>query len=413
MKYGYMVLSELLDRYNRSKHRKGEAKVNRSVRFPIRLSSFPEYFIDGLNSQTEVINDELRHLAKQDLLSLNWLEKDVLIDSVDLNIARIEEVHDMLGVNSLQEIIQERIRFFSNLRDTFQTPWILRFVEEALLTLERKKLPNFAKDSDFLRLLTECFRGIEEKGEDLLPERFFSKRYLNDSKAFERHLRSRIITIYKQHSTTNGSDLEDEDILQEIGIVKSLEEIQIWGDFQYTCEGNILDFSTFPFGTSLNGETIRIGEILRIGSESLLIIENKGVFREYIKRKREVDEVVLYIGGFPGPLKRTLFQQIKSWVDREQLANRFTFRFWGDIDLGGFRIFLHLKSSVLPSLLPFRMDVESFLLYTAWAEPMDESYMKTLMKLKDDCRYECFWPVIDEMSTRWLRLEQEAFYVNP
>jgi len=411
MKYGFFVLHELLTRYNRSKHRKGEAKVNRSIRFNFQPSLFPEYFVDGLSSQVDVINEEMKHLENQGLIFICWMERDVLINYVDANLQKIDDIHVLLGINPLQEVIQERIHFFTRLRGSLQSPWILRFIDETLRMLEKKELPAVAKDADFLDLLEKSFHGIEEKGEDVLPERFFSKRFLGGSKLFEKHIRSRLVTLYKQYAAADCSEWEEEDVLQEIGIVKSFEELQIWGDFLYGCEDKTLCFSDFPYGTTLNAETIRSGEVIRIGHQQLLIIENKSVFREYIKRKQNVDEMVIYIGGFPGPLKRRLFEQIQSWVDREKESS-FTFRFWGDIDLGGFRIFHHLKSTVLPDLVPYRMDVKNFRSSMKWAESTDVNYIKALEKYRIDERFECFWLVIDEMLKHQLRLEQEAFYVS-
>lgn len=411
MKYSFFVLHELLARYNRSKHRKGEAKVNRSVRFNFQPSLFPDYFVDGLGSQVDVINEEMKHMESQGFIFIHWMERDVLIDYVDVNLQKIDDIHVLLGIHSLQGVIDERIQFFSNLKNSLQTPWIMKFVDEILGTLEKKELPAIAKDSDFLGLLVKSFQGIEEKGEDVLPERFFSKRYLRDSKLFEKHIRNRLVTLYKQYAEGDCSEWEEEDVLQEIGIVKSFEEIQIWGDLVYRCEEKNLCFSDFPFGTTINAETIRMGEVIRIGHEQLLIIENKSVFREYIKRKLTADELVIYIGGFPGPLKRKLFEQIQLCVDREKQGS-FTSRFWGDIDLGGFRIYHHLQSTVLPNLVPYRMDVESFLSYLDWAESTDGKYLRTLRKLKGDQRFARFWLVIDEMLKHELRLEQEAFYVG-
>ncbi len=410
MKYAYRILNELLARYNRSRHRKGDAKVNRSIRFYFEPNSFPEYFIDGLNNESDVINDEMKQLERQGLVVINWIEKEVLLQYVDINLNKIKEVHVLLGQESLNEVIQQRIQFLNMKSFELKTPWILRVIDRTLDVLKNQELPALAQDHEYLQLLISCFQGIEEKGEEIMPERFFSKRYLKDSKLFEKRIRSRLVTLYKQNYE-GVSDWDEDDVLQEIGIVKSFEEMQVWGDLQYLCNGRILQFGNFPFGTTINADTIRTGEIIRIGHNRILIIENKSVYLEYVKRKQSMDELVVYVGGFPGPIKRKLFSQIHTWMKREKTTSP-SIHFWGDIDLGGFRIFHHLQSLVLPMLNPFRMDEASLLSHLEWAEPVEQSYKKVLIKLRENSHMERFWPVIDEMINRNLRLEQEAFYVG-
>jgi hypothetical protein len=86
----------------------------------------------------------------------------------------------------------------------------------------------------------------------------------------------------------------------------------------------------------------------------------------------------------------------------------FKYLFWGDIDMGGFRIFDHLSSTVLPDLQPYRMDEATFLEYIKWAELPESEYLKKLGRLYDEERFSSFKGVINLMLTHKKRLEQEG-----
>ncbi|KIL36997.1 hypothetical protein SD71_04735 [Cohnella kolymensis] len=86
----------------------------------------------------------------------------------------------------------------------------------------------------------------------------------------------------------------------------------------------------------------------------------------------------------------------------------FTSFFWGDIDLGGFNIFTHIRERVIPNLKVFNMDESTFLKYRNYAEPIDSAYRPKLSRMVGDPRYEVFQSVLEVMLKDGLRLEQEA-----
>lgn len=81
---------------------------------------------------------------------------------------------------------------------------------------------------------------------------------------------------------------------------------------------------------------------------------------------------------------------------------------WGDIDLGGIRIFQLLQSRFFPGLRPYRMDAETLLRYEAQAAPVSDEYADRLRQALDDPRYAQWLPVFQVMLERRIRLEQES-----
>lgn len=89
-------------------------------------------------------------------------------------------------------------------------------------------------------------------------------------------------------------------------------------------------------------------------------------------------------------------------------AGRYIFWHWGDIDYGGFRIFVHLRDNCLPDLKPLHMDTATLVNYRAYGLPFSKQYARKLRRLAADARYRIFHPLLDHMLEHNLCLEQEC-----
>ena len=157
-------------------------------------------------------------------------------------------------------------------------------------------------------------------------------------------------------------------------------------------------------------------------ANKILFIENKANYIDYIQNKIKDNEFVIYHGGMYGPIKGLFFKKIYdasnevlnelSNDDSNKASNRLSknieFYHWSDIDIGGFKIFARLKR-IIPSLKPYKMDVESFYSKKAYWKNMSEDYRKKLLEIKKQLDYNCFDDLIDEMLKTNSKLEQEAF----
>ncbi|MDD3198665.1 MAG: DUF2220 family protein, partial [Eubacteriales bacterium] len=85
---------------------------------------------------------------------------------------------------------------------------------------------------------------------------------------------------------------------------------------------------------------------------------------------------------------------------------------WGDIDLGGFKIFLQIKNNISSRVKPWQMDSETLLKYKNMAGSYDENYRHKLEKALEDQSYAYFHDVIKTMLKYNIRLEQEAISIK-
>lgn len=81
---------------------------------------------------------------------------------------------------------------------------------------------------------------------------------------------------------------------------------------------------------------------------------------------------------------------------------------WGDIDLGGIRIFQYLKTNFFPWLRPYRMDVDTLVHYRSQAAPIGSDYADQLRQALNDENYAEWHELLQSMLELGVRLEQES-----
>jgi DNA topoisomerase VI subunit A len=200
--------------------------------------------------------------------------------------------------------------------------------------------------------------------------------------------------------------MEDAEALEAVGIIKTMEELLFYGPLKVKLFDQQIDFGLFRYGASMNTGMIRDFEVTGLDAAKVITIENKANFIEYIKREDIKDTLVVYLGGFYSPVKRVFLKKIYDYIESRGID--VSFQHWGDIDLGGFNIFIQLKSKLLDSLSPLYMDAETLRKYRSSAGKFESSYGKKLERLLHDERYAAFHEVINEMLKSSIKLEQEA-----
>jgi len=144
--------------------------------------------------------------------------------------------------------------------------------------------------------------------------------------------------------------------------------------------------------------------ITDLKADTIITIENKASYREYCSQMGE-NTLSIYLAGFPGPMKKLFLQKLYEYTEKFRPETRLLH--WGDIDLGGFRIFRNMKD-VVPTLEPHLMDVETLLKHRGQCQGLSKGYDKLLKALLEDMGYDEFHGVIKVMFQENIRLEQEG-----
>lgn len=408
MDYKKLILDLLLDKYEESRHYAGDAKVNRRIALYFSKKIFPQYDIE----KTEIkdnIHYSLYALEGKGIISIQWekFEKGNIVHKIYLNIDNVEGGYTEAGRKPKKDVVSDILYMLGGLAKSINTGWILSFIESQIKEIQEKKnlTKYIPRDEYILDLLMNALKGADDKGEEEMLERVFSKRYLGGSKLFETKVRSRLCTILREfYLNTDG--LEDEEVLQEIGIIKTVEDLLFYGPLKIKLFDHIIDFAHFCFGASMNTGMIKNFEIVDLNISRVITIENKANYIEFIKKEKLYDTLVIYLGGFYSPVKRIFLKKVYDYIKLSCSGAEFIH--WGDIDLGGFNIFMQLKAKIIDELLPLYMDAETIRRYASSGEKLDSDYGKKLEKLLENNEYAVFHEVIKEMLKLGIKLEQET-----
>jgi len=414
MDYRKEILRRLLDKYENSKSFYDDS-VNRRITL---IMSEEKDISDRLESADEKIDftDCLRYLESENIAVVKWMkyEEGNLADRIYLvrEPESLNKAYCLAGRKRLaDELDTLKILLREAAAEIKNEKWIRDFFLEMLEYAEsRHKIPRFFKgtqneNQDLIRAL--LFLNGHSQEEILM--RVFSIRCFHDSKYFEKNVLSRLLSVirYCFREENEGDALNDEELLSLNGIRKSPEIMEFCGNLLITMEnGQSIDYSKMIYGAYMNSETADHIRNIDLGDTGkVTFIENKTNYLWYISGagERKKDELVIYHGGCYSPVRGRWFQKIQEAAGGKDIV----FRHASDIDAGGFRIFMRLKSEIIPDLIPYRMDVRTYEKYKKYGVHFDEKYAQILCNMLEDESYGIFHDVISCMLNDRTKIEQE------
>lgn len=412
MNYRQHLLDVLLDKYENSAHFHGNAQVNRRVALPFTKNSLPVYFAGDLPREKAAIHQAVAELQASGLLTVEWLpgEKGNLIKRIALNLDALPEAYHLTARTPKADQLDIFAEMIRQTLAVIPAGWMHDVLTDTLHSLQNSRnLPfPFPAEAAALRLLLQALAGLADKGEAEIPERIFSIRYLGHSKHFAGKTRGALISLARSRLLPDP-DLSDEDILAELGLVRTSAEILLAGPLVLAMDDTAVDLSPLTFGAVIDSHQAARAHIIALQTSQILLVENKTIFHELIRQNVTRRMLLIYLGGFPGPAKRRFLQSLNMHAQQSGAA----VWHWGDIDYGGFRIFSVLQEQVFPHIRPLFMDEATLLHCREMAEPLQASYRQKLVSLQQDARFGPFHAVIALMLAENIRLEQEAVLAAP
>ncbi|GAB1475487.1 DUF3322 domain-containing protein [Bacillota bacterium] len=410
MNYKSLILNRLLDRYEKSRHFT-EGQSQRRIMLKMVQNDFPEYDIENPLIK-ETFNSAISELTQKNLTGFDWLryEEGNIIDKVWLNVSNIEEAYRHLGRKPRRLVLDMLLDQVIAGKKKIAEGWILRYLEDVEHSVKERSstaglLPNDREQASALLRALQAIDALQ--GEQRL-ERVFSLSCFGDSKYFERNIRAKTIGIIKRYylGREAAGEMSDDEVLAQVGILKSPEQIDFKGAIVCTIGSKRIDFSIFIHGISINGTTVRDLKVEGMGDvRKILFIENKANYLQFVAENTDDSIMVVFHGGFYSPVKGVFFQKLYDAASPAGVE----FFHWGDIDLGGFLIFNKLKTNIIPSLRAYRMDKSSLISRVRYATKFDSRYGEKLKILLRDPEYSEFYEVIEFMLEKAVKLEQEAF----
>lgn len=411
MKEAGVLLHQLLDKYEKSSLYKGTPQQNRRVWLPFDRRTVPRYFDDTTAAHKDNLNAAALFLAERELVEVVWerFEKGNLIRKIALNAGRIAEAYRFLGRRP-REAKEDRVARLA--RDYAQdaAPWVCEFLHLVAARAEKGESVAQYIDLDDPERTTALFKALREAGrlEAETPRRIFSQRVLGSTKAFDTVAGAvaKVAAEFDPRFRETGVETGRGEVLAELGIVDNPQHIFVSGGLQFTVDGRLIDVAHFRPDLGISTEMIRTMQITALPANYVITIENLAAFYHFVQNNPRGNMLAVYLGGYHNTLRRRFLLKIREFADREREA--MPFYHWGDIDFGGFSIFVHLRDRCLPRLQPLFMDVVTLTRYREFCLPFNSQYVKKLSRIRGDERYRVFHPVIAHMLEHRIRLEQEC-----
>lgn len=232
------------------------------------------------------------------------------------------------------------------------------------------------EDEDFFRCLNRA-AAVDTP----VWRREFSSEVLHDSKLFEKKYQDKVVTVLEKYSPLSEEGMTADDILRVHGIKTYSQTLEWKGPLIYRIgNGSPIDSSVNIFGTVINAQTLEQAvPAAAPGIRRILLIENKA---NYESMDFRADTLYIYCHGFFSP------KELKFLGTLTEIAGENTeYLHWGDMDLGGIRIFLYNQRKLFPGLKPYRMDEAE---YKAAVEggagiPLKKEKKEKLQKLDAGC----------------------------
>ncbi|MDN4509356.1 Wadjet anti-phage system protein JetD domain-containing protein [Gordonibacter sp. RACS_AR49] len=405
------LLDLLLDKYERSSHALSPGAGTRRVMINCMTEKNLIYRYEDTSAK-EAYNEAALALAARGYAHYEWAkgQKGQVLQRIWLDLDRVEDAYAALGRKSLAEQLKDCKLRLEEVRRSCKTPWIIAFLDDRAAQLGKGKLTALCKKreasmEELLRALT-VYDGL---GGDGIAQRAFSIECFNDSKHFERSVRSDFLHVAQRYcAELMDADAEESmsrsDLLAFLGIYTNHEVYEFSGRVVMESTQGTCDFSLFGRGgAAFSSDALTNDLAIRLpGVRQVTLIENLANYDAYKNARRDPDEVVVYHGGFSSPRKRRFFRMMAEHAEPET-----QFRFWADIDLGGMRMF-RLLATAIPRLQPMRMAASDVECYYKSGLSRSDVYFQQLEALMNQPEYAQFAETIEALLKHRVTIEQEV-----
>lgn len=428
------VLRFLLEKYERSKaFREGEMPKQR-----------PQFAMDGNNPfqadyrdemdffKKEWMHDVLQALQSEGVLALEWerFMEGRSLKKVYLQPETLHRTYELARVIPKDHQMKTLANVLERLCE-HPWEWVQTWAEEKMDALTNKKSAGLQLDDlDSYHDLVEVLLSLPRLQTDI-PKRVFSQQLFADTKHFEKHVQQRLTHLIRQYGPEALDS--DEDALNYVGVVANPSFVLLAGHIHYTLDTRRRheephtkevsphslpkeSSSSFPVyqtghfrgGVGLKNATIEDMQIEHVVGKRIILIENMTSFEQWISAREasvyeSYEELVIYTGGFPHRTLQHFLQVLSASLDEALPVFH-----WGDIDLGGIRIFDYLKQAYFPSLKPLFMDVHTLQTYKHSGSQLTKAYKQAIEKVLHSNRYPDWEPLLSTILAEDIRLEQEC-----
>jgi hypothetical protein len=362
--YRKMILNVLLESYEKSALFSGKNQRNQNIYFHFSRKTVPEYFDDASVAYDE-IHQELKALEDARLIRIHWRNNKAghIVEKVNLNLGRLEEAYVAVGrkpLRSEQEVFREYLHRCDSGCEVIQN--FVAWLEERIdMGLPIKAYADIGDRKGFEELARGVHAVISNQEECFVRE--LSMKLYGDSKKLE-SLKRKIENVIVNFSSSKERFAHIEDIFLEFNVLKNPSVVMVKGNMGLLTAGGRIPLKDFHYGIGISSKDMNLIDFEGGASvEKIITIENLTTFY----RVREEKALVIYLGGFHNEARRNLIWKAHQAFPKAKLVH------WGDIDVGGFKIYLDLCSKTKLPFEPINMGIDTLEKYRDYTKPLTKN----------------------------------------
>jgi hypothetical protein len=331
-------------------------QINRPDQPPVkeRLTLTPkrfEYYFQLSIKERVIVHEELQTLFDKNGCADIKYGPVALGEVAQIEAVEIIEPYDFLklsGDHCLYDLIENACKELSKLNVV--CGWLHGVVEKAIAYWRGGVQAYGVKPNEVNRLIDslKLLDWLEENGEEAVPDmRTLSVKLFQDSKRLEL-ITGTIARIYEFQLPGHLAGSSTDQMIDYLGISKFAPMIRLKGGFEVLLLTGVIDCSNVQPYLGFPPDAI-IGIRANHSPAYILFIENATTFNRYTREIQD-NGWVIYTNGFPSRSWSSIFRVLVF-----QAGSSVPVYHWGDIDVGGYRILMHLQAILEIDLRPFRM----------------------------------------------------------
>ncbi len=400
MNYIEKILNKLLDKVD-NKQKKSELCVQRAISlFTEKEKIFEKYWVEDSYKYRPEIHDAVNFLVKQGLIIAEYDRDMDILKKVTLNNDKISEAFIFLKRTPKYLVINEEIKRATELLATLDYSAVsCRYVSKMISLLENGGAHlSYFKSLDELALSATIVKEIENNDDEILL-RNFSKKMFKDSKLIEQN-DGKLVRIFNEFDERQYADFTE--LCANHHIVKDKGYAYVKHGFSFKINNQIINLDDLDVDFAFSDEAIDKMEILSLNKKKVVTIENLTTFHYY----NDDDSIIIFLGGYHNSMKRKLLQKLNSF------NGKLSWFHMGDIDWGGFEIFINLRNMTGIDFVPLKMGISELIAYKDECAPVTEDDRRRLELLLQNPEAKIFYSTINFMLKNGYKLEQESLIFN-
>lgn len=395
MNYKEKILNKLIDKYEKRQQSYGLEVPKRAIALYVEKDTiFIKYWAPDNYLYRDDIENEVNSLKKEGYI--NTVYENGLLKKIILKLDSVDDIYLYLHRESKKDKVIKEISYIREelKKCDFQSVAYKFLLEMQNLLEQHYTYDRYFKTLEELNLLFTMINAIEKNNEEILL-RNFSKKHFSDSKLLEKY-KSKVFSLFNEFDELQYDSFAD--LCAKHYIIKNSGYAFIKNGLILKINKQIVDLDKLSIDFALSDNAINEMQVIQVNAHKVFTIENLTTFHYF----NATDAIIVYLGGYHNQIKSKLLKKI------HETSKELEWYHIGDIDWGGFEIFMHLVENTGINFQPYLMGIEELKKYKKECMSLTQNDRKRLEMLLSDKRAENFYSVINYMLEKGYKLEQES-----